>query len=91
MGPKRRSRRPPERGLEIREVIIGKRTGHMREGYRRCNFSTIEADVCGGMDDDALALRIMELLNDDAVVSKLKNALYPHPLSDISWTNKLPR
>ena len=51
-------------------------------GPKRNSRSTTEADVSGRMDDDALALRIIELLNDDAVVSKLKNALYPQVLAD---------
>ena len=51
-------------------------------GPKRNSRSTTEADVSGSMDNDALALRIIELLNDDAVVSKLKNALYPQVLAD---------
>ena len=51
-------------------------------GPKRNSGSTTEADVSGRIDDDALALRIIELLNDDAVVSKLKNALYPQVLAD---------
>ena len=31
---------------------------------------------------ELLALRIIELLNDDAVVAKLKKALYPSDLAD---------
>ena len=44
-----------------------------------------KADVSrasGSVGDDALALRIVELLNDDAVIGKLKKALYPQALSD---------
>ena len=44
--------------------------------------SATEADVSGSMDDDALALCIIELLNDNAVIGKLKKALYPQALSD---------
>ena len=33
-------------------------------------------------DDDALAVRLIELLNDDRVLRKLKTALYPQPLAD---------
>ena len=32
-------------------------------------------------DDDALALRLVVLLNDDQVLEKLKNVLYPHALA----------
>ena len=31
-------------------------------------------------DDDALALRLVALLNDDQVLAKLKSILYPHKL-----------
>ena len=33
-------------------------------------------------DDDALAVRSIELLNDDRVLRKLKTALCPQPLAD---------
>ena len=42
--------------------------------------SCSDADMAG--DDDALAVRLIELLNDDRVLRKLKTALYPQPLSD---------
>ena len=33
-------------------------------------------------DDDALALRLVNLLNDDQVLDKLKSVLYPHALTE---------
>ena len=33
-------------------------------------------------DDDALALRLVNLLNDDQVLDKLKSVLYPHELAE---------
>ena len=33
-------------------------------------------------EDDALALRLVNLLNDDQVLDKLKSVLYPHELAE---------
>ena len=39
--------------------------------------SCSDADMAG--DEDDLAIRLIELLNDDRVLRKLKRALYPQP------------
>ena len=49
-------------------------------GPKQKNKSCTDADMAG--DDDALAVRLRELLNDDRVLRKLKTALYPQPLAD---------
>ena len=49
-------------------------------GPKQKNKSCTDTDMAG--DDDALAVRLIELLNDDRVLRKLKTALYPQPLAD---------
>ncbi len=55
---------------------------------RSCTDNVGAHDACAGErsatgdDDDALACRLIELLNNDRVIKKLKTALYPQQLSD---------
>ena len=49
-------------------------------GPKQKTKSTTEVDAGG--DDETLALRLVELLGDDAVIRRLRTALYPQMLAD---------